>query len=300
MSADRQLTDRIKGHFVRKSSAELRRIAEAVEPDRWSAEASMAASELLSDRLAGIAHEPVTAEEEPTPPSSGHDVNSLALIAGLNLLALPLGFMVLPRNATYKDDPIARDQPIPFGPDLAWLALSTTDTAGVAAALGLRESREATWADGIDGAYQSAVFVTPPLGQWTLAVSSALIPPTPAGAFVRSFIEPLSRQYRESQFFCTHSDAGLHGWARASRGRLLRGYMWSAREGRPYWEEGPPTREERTLWPEFAGAAKDEQSVLQIASYWSIDPTTLDEHYKEPVLGILGSGAWATAVPASA
>jgi len=33
----------------------------------------------------------------------------------------------------------------------------------------------------------------------------------------------------------------------------------------------------------------DETCVMQLASYWSIDPTTLNEEYKEPATGLLGS-----------
>ena len=33
----------------------------------------------------------------------------------------------------------------------------------------------------------------------------------------------------------------------------------------------------------------DEDSVMQVASLWSIDPTTLDEQFKEPLMGLLGT-----------
>jgi len=67
---------------------------------------------------------------------------------------------------------------VPFGPRTAWLALDTTDTEAVATALGLREVQAATWAEGIDAASRASVFVTPPLGDWTLAVGVVLFPPT--------------------------------------------------------------------------------------------------------------------------
>ena len=37
----------------------------------------------------------------------------------------------------------------------------------------------------------------------------------------------------------------------------------------------------------------DETCVMQLASLWSIDPTTLDRHFKEPVTGLLGNVSWA-------
>src|SRR5262249_45269756 len=33
----------------------------------------------------------------------------------------------------------------------------------------------------------------------------------------------------------------------------------------------------------------DEDCVMQLASLWSIDPTTLSEEYQEPAMGLLGS-----------
>jgi len=36
----------------------------------------------------------------------------------------------------------------------------------------------------------------------------------------------------------------------------------------------------------------DEGGVMQLASFWSIDPTTLDEQFSEPLTGLLGTVAW--------
>ena len=36
----------------------------------------------------------------------------------------------------------------------------------------------------------------------------------------------------------------------------------------------------------------DEGCVMQLASLWSIDPTTLDEQFKEPRMGLLGTVEW--------
>lgn len=37
----------------------------------------------------------------------------------------------------------------------------------------------------------------------------------------------------------------------------------------------------------------DEACVMQLASLWSIDPTTLDHQFKEPATGLLGNVQWA-------
>jgi hypothetical protein len=294
MSHDPSLVETIKTHFAWKSSAQLRAIVQANDDEQWSTEAIAAARELLLDREAGRAQEPLVVDEEPTPPSSGHAINSVAAVTGLNLLTLPLGFFVIPTNRAYLDDPIARDRPVPFGPGVAWLALATLDAAGVTSALGLRGIREATWVEGIDAAYRSSVFVTPPLADWTLAVGTALFPPDPPVAFIKPLVERLSLQFGDAQYFCTHRDVGLHIWARARGGRLVRGYGWLGDKGLTFWDEGAQTKEERKLGFQFDDArsatngAPDENCVMQVAFLWSIDPTSLDEQYKEPLMGALG------------
>jgi hypothetical protein len=87
---------------------------------------------------------------------------------------------------------------------------------------------------------------------------------------------------------------------RARRGQLLRGYGWLGQKGVTFWDEGKATTEERDLGFGFPSAAveqaqdaratlPDEASLMQLAALWSIDPTSLDEHFKEPLLGLLGN-----------
>jgi hypothetical protein len=282
MRHDPHLIDTIKSHFARKSSAQLQEIVQAEDKDRWSPEAIAAAGEVLQDRMARRAQEPQVAEEEPAPPPYHYEPEEIALGALAGLLT---GYLVIPY---YKRVEVEHpDLPVPFGPKTAWLALETTDTEAVATALELREAQETTWAEGIDAAQQASVFVTPPLGEWTLAVGAALFPPDRAESFVKPLLERLSRQFDDAQYFCTHRDIELHIWARARKGRLVRGYGWLGERGFTLWDEGGMTNEERDLgFPNEAG-------VMQLAYLWSIDPTTLDEQFKEPVMGLVGNVAWA-------
>ncbi len=333
MSQDRHLIDTIKTHFARKSSAQLQEIMRANNPECWSAEAMAAAGEVFQDRLAGRAEEPQVAEEEPAPPPYRYEPAEIALGVLGGLLT---GYLVI---TFYRTRTVANpDLPLPFGPRVAWLALDSTDTEAVARALGLREAQDATWAEGIEAAHQASVFVTPPLGDWTLAVSTALFPPDRVQAFVKPLLERLSRQFGDAQYFCTQRDLGLHVWGRARKGRLVRGYGWLGQKGLTLWDEGAPTKEERDLGFRFVnpssicespnhgspeergggahfmkgplpevkqsdgGARKDlplpdESCVMQLALLWSVDPTTLDEAYKEPAVGLLGSVPWARAEP---
>jgi len=304
MSHDRQLLDTIKTGFARKSSAQLQEITQARNQERWSAEAIAAAGEVLQDRIAGRAQEPRVVEEEPPPPPSPPDPYSLAFLA-LGAFDGLSGFTIMPVFGVDYAGGADPDLPVPFGPKMAWLAVDTTNTEGVAAALGLARVRAATWAEGIAAAQQSSVFVTPPLADWSLAVGAALFPPDRAEAFVKPLLERLSRQFGDAQYFCTQRDVELHVWARARQGRLVRGYGWLGEKGLILWDEGTETKEERDLGfrflnrepPDVAQGDErvrkgrcfpDERCVMQLAFLWSIDPTTLDQEFKEPVMGLLG------------
>jgi hypothetical protein len=307
MSLDRQLVETIKTRFALKSSAQLKAIEQSNDSERWSPEAIVAAGEVLQNRKVGLAQEPMAAEPEESPPPY-HYVPEEVALGVLGGLLTP--FLLIPYYRRVKDT-IDPDLPVPFGPRIAWLALGTTDTKAAATALELREARAATWANGIAGAYRSSVFITPPLADWTLAVGAVLFPPDRAEAFVKPLLERLSRQFGEAQYFCTHQDIELHVWARARKGRLVRGYGWLGQQCLTLWDEGGPTKEERDLGFQFrregppaAEQAPDEkvtlpseEAVMQLASLWSIDPTTLDGQFKEPQRGLLGSVAWAAVGP---
>jgi hypothetical protein len=293
MARDQRLVDEIKEYFARKSSAQLREILDTVDASRWSPEAMEAAEAVLLDREAGRAQEPTEPVQELTPIDSGHDVNSVAKIIALNVLTMPFGMFVVPRSRTWRPpDPVAEDKPVAFGSHMTWLAIASDDTAAVASALQLRGVRESTWEDGIKGAYESSIFVTPPLGEWTLAVGAALFPKEWVDAFVRPLLERLSREFGEAQYFCTHQDAGLHAWARARDGRLLRGFAWADKEKATLWNEGALTAEERSLEFQPPAAGPNESLVMQLAYVWSIDPSSLDDELKEPVMGLLGAPAF--------
>lgn len=298
MNHNRELIDTIKLNFARKSSAQLQEIVQSNDPEHWSPEAVAAADEVLQDRAAGRAQEPEAPEEE-LPPPVHYEPEDVALSV---LFGLATGHVIVPYYQVEDGGDPGPGLPLPFGPKTAWLALDTTDTAAVATALGLRGVREATWAEGIDAAYQSSVFVTPPLADWTLAVGTALVPPDRVEAFVKPLLERLSGLFGDAQYFCTHRDVELHIWARARLGQLVRGYGWLGQKGLTLWDEGRPTKEERDLGfgavaarsaaiqqaPNTEATLPDEEGVMRLASFWSIDPTSLDEQFEEPVMGLLG------------
>jgi hypothetical protein len=302
MGLNRQLVDAVKHHFAKKSTADLAEIVRLRDRDQWSEEAFVAAEEVLAERAAGRSKEPRVPVKDTPPPSAGVRQSELLPVLGFALGGL-LGALIV--KFAVGSEGTDTDRPVSFGSDLAWVAVETTDTQKVAAALDLRWLREATWEEGIAGAYKSEVFVTPPLGDWTLAVSRLLFPPERVDTFVKPLLEELSRHFRDAQYFCTHRDSELHVWARAWKGLLLRGYGWSGRQSSVIWDHGLQTKQEFNLGFRFTDgpttppSAKraedpttaDESCVMQLAALWSVDPTALDEHFQEPVTGLLGNVA---------
>jgi hypothetical protein len=198
------------------------------------------------------------------------------------------------------------DVPVPFGYKVAWFALSTDNPRAAADALGLHEIRLSRWAEGVEAAYGLHVFVTPPLNGWVLAVGRSFFPPNLPEPFVKPLIQRLSRPFSAAQYFCTYRVSENHIWAIASEGRLVRGFAYDGSRGETQWDEGKQTKEERVLGFRFfdersADAAEpgywdrkdlgfpNECSVMKLAELWSVDPTVLDERFKEPSLGLLGS-----------
>jgi hypothetical protein len=71
---------------------------------------------------------------------------------------------------------------VPFGPKNAWVAVPDISPAELAAALGYENLEPAEWEPGVRFCYTTTkhsydglgVFVTPPLGRWTLCVGYPL------------------------------------------------------------------------------------------------------------------------------
>lgn len=297
MSQDRRLIDSIKASFARNSLARLREIARATDRGRWTAEATAAANELLRDRLAGRAPEPEFPDDIDRPPELTSNPGALALGVLGGLLT---GALVIP----YIGRTEAPDLPVPFGHDMAWLCVRGTDTAAVARAMPVYEARTATWGDGIEAAHAGAVYISPPVAEWTFAVGTPFFqPPEQTSAGVAPLLERLSREFGEAQYFAHHTEFGLCAWGRATEGRLERGYGWLAARGVTFWDVGPPTAEEDGLGFRFVAGqppqaetdVPDElvplpdDGVLHLAALWSLDPSTLDAEFKEPNSGLLGT-----------
>jgi hypothetical protein len=181
-----------------------------------------------------------------------------------------------------------------FGVKSAWLSVRSEEPDEVVRALGLDDVRPARWSVVPEVRRHPPeppfpVFVTPPVDGWTLA----LLAPSLAEADLD--LAELSRRFREVQKFATHRVVESHEWQRWVAGSPVRRYWWVGESGEIRLDDGEPAAAEGSLahaddldrdWDELEFA--DEDTVLDVAAEWSLDPTTLDGRLDLPPEGLLG------------
>ncbi len=207
-----------------------------------------------------------------------------------------------------EDAQPADNRPVSFGYKCAWLAVNDSDVEKVIAALDLVVLRRATWKEGLAAAYEGYVFVSPPVSNWILAVSTLIPGPgvvpgdedtmTPTVAIVSQRLQTIV------QCFHTNREIERHAWAWAESGKLKRSYAYCGHSGTTLVNRGAPTKEELELgfrffdenspeaqlaeyWERHDLRYPDEENVLQLAGKWSLDPRSLDQISQPTDLGWL-------------
>lgn len=183
-----------------------------------------------------------------------------------------------------------------FGYKTTWIAVKAREPEEIAEALGLIETRPLDWVAGTDLAYKHGVYVTPRLGDWTLAHGGDGLhhPFESDGTYgARApWLGALSARLGEVQYFHTHRVPDDHQWAIAIDGEVLREFDCCGMTGE-FHGRGEPTAAERAIgkgtrifpedtsdwtdaeWDAFYETVPSEWDVMRIAGIWSIDPSTL-------------------------
>ncbi len=213
-------------------------------------------------------------------------------------------------TAEYKSEPkkimTEQDKPIDFGYKIVWIAVKTDNKSELSKILGLKNSKPSNWKSGIENAYENSVFITPQIGEWTLAVGMGL----PLGDSQESIeklekmLNKLSSEFGEAQFFGTHRVVEYHNWMKSVNGKIERIYSYVGESMENIKVYGNPTEPEKglNLFNSLSEEAKsdeyfdredldfaDEELVMKIAENWSINPTILSERTDiKNELGILG------------
>jgi len=199
-----------------------------------------------------------------------------------------------------------KDKPIDFGYKSIWIAVKTDNKSELAKILGLKNVKQANWESGIANAYGNSVFITPQIGEWTLAVGLGL----PSGDSEESIgkleklLNKLSSEFGEAHFFGTHRVVEYHNWMKSVNGKMERIYSYAGDSGENFKVYGEPTEPEKGLdlfnslskeaesneyWKREDLDYADEELVMKIAENWSVNPTKLTERTDiEDELGLIG------------
>ncbi len=190
-----------------------------------------------------------------------------------------------------------------FGGPARWLAIRSSNTPLIQAALRLRHVQACTWEEGFAATRERRLFVTPPVDGWTLVFGGALPEAREDIDACYRFLLALSHKLGHVQYFTIDRALNHHGWARAEDGKIVRAYVWA---GETLWNEGPETATERGLsvrclaYAEAAPrsdlsftdpAAATTEKVPQLAALWSLNPADLRDAVLFSVPGIAGEPA---------
>lgn len=280
-----------------------------LQPENPAANA-LAGNELAGNELAGNIEETVVMRklaEQPVQPAPPEQP-----MANPNLLRLPpnmanrvssFGFInnqasglaharQLPdlSNLTQEEagDTLLPEQPIPFGPKMAWLAIPGFKPSEVITALRLDDVQTANWTKGLQEAYadNNQVFVSPSLGGWVLVIGKTLWERADMNRSAEniSWLKEICRKFGNACFFSTMRGLGNHGWVGIRDGQIFRAYGYSGELQELIWLVGEPTEEEIAINPGFITEVRekyqpgfrpiipDEKLVLAVAAAWSVDP----------------------------
>jgi len=170
------------------------------------------------------------------------------------------------------------DLPVSFGYKTAWIAVPSQDGRALAEALGLQGIERCSWRSGIEKAYHlRGVFVTPPILQWTIAVGA--VPEVGQDQFLPC-MQSISRRFHQAFYFATHRIVEYQAWAIAEDGAIRRAFAWLGERGQFLLNKGERTPEELQLdiGVEAWECRPDEETVLDLASRWVLDPRELEQH----------------------
>lgn len=207
-------------------------------------------------------------------------------------------------NEAPQNDTLFPEQPLPFGPKMAWLAVPGYQPSEVIAALRLGQVEPANWTKGLTEAYaeNNRVFVSPTLSGWVLVIGKTLWQKADMNRSAENiqWLKDVGRMFGNACFFSTMRGLGNHGWVGIRGGSIARAYGYSGELQELIWLVGEPTEEEIAVNPGFLSEAEerrlpgfrpvipDEKMVLAMAAAWSVDVTFAGRNYP-PDFGFLGT-----------
>lgn len=200
------------------------------------------------------------------------------------------------------------DSAVSFGYKTVWLAVKTDNKKRISEILKLKNTKECNWKVGIAESYNSSIYITPQIKDWTLVCGMSLLNGNNDKIniiYIKKTIETLSAEFGEAQFFGSHRVVEYQSWMKAINGKIVRAYCFLGESGENLIVEGEPTNFEKeyklinTLSKEAQNDKyferedlfyPDEEFVMKVAENWSINPQTLEERKDiKNELGIIGN-----------
>ncbi len=183
-----------------------------------------------------------------------------------------------------------------------WLAIHSSSSRAIQAALGLGHPRPCAWTEGITGKHE--FFISPPVNDWIIVTGSGLPHPGHNVDDCFHFLVRLSRELGQVQFFMADPVLHHHAWIRVEHGMVARAYAWV---NETVWNQGRKSLAEIELninsfgYGEDAGmddgtmaqsAAANVEKVSALAARWSFDPAAVDGNWQVPAPGVIGESSW--------
>ena len=200
------------------------------------------------------------------------------------------------------------DNPVDFGYKTVWLAVKTDNKKRISEILKLKNTKECNWKVGIAESYNSSIYITPQIKDWTLVCGMSLLNGNNDKEniiYIKKTIETLSAEFGEAQFFGSHRVVEYQTWMKAINSKIVRAYCFLGESGENLVVEGEPTDFEKKykLINTLSKEAQDDQYferedlfypdedfVMKVAENWSINPQTLEERKDvKNELGIIGN-----------
>lgn len=183
------------------------------------------------------------------------------------------------------------DSPIPFGYKTSWLCVRAQDPQEVAGILGLKNPQIANWESGYKALGQGKVFVSPAISGYVLVIGYER---NDIGDLLEEPLElaRLGKLFPQVQYYASHRVVDYATWAKLEDGKMIRAYGWCGDQGEVLRNEGTVTPEEQQIgmgnpltdplgtedWDAFD--VPDEETVIELAALWGIDPLFRGEYPK--------------------
>lgn len=257
----------------------------------------------------------------PVPPT---DASAMIPILLLLLLGAVLGFGIAliwlvrryhftlkgfspPEGSAIVSGVPASGNPLSFQPPSAWVVIRSHQWPAIQAALRLNRTTLCSWSEGAGSLGENQLFVSSPIGSWTLVIGPGL--PNPAADIDRCyhFLTRLSAELGHVEFFWHDRALSHHAWAQAECGQIIRAYAWAEQT---LWSQGPVTAAEKELGMCFVpygqrargiglwGGSSRERSntgkLQLLARRWSLDPAAVPPEVWKLGWGITGEVSHST------